>query len=71
MNHPQICPGDDDLITFVPGPDTQNDMSLPQEKRARTWVWDGKSGETRPFLTMPKGYRATHEYWDHAGDRFY
>ena len=71
MNHPQICPGDDDLITFVPGPDTQNDMSLPQAKRARTWVCDAKSGETRPFLTMPKGFRATHEFWESAGDRFY
>lgn len=71
MNHPQICPGDDDLITFVPGPDTQNDMPQPQAKRARTWVCDAKSGETRPFLTMPKGFRATHEFWESAGDRFY
>ena len=71
LSHAQICPGDEDMITFDPGPDTQNDMSLPQEERARTWVCDAKTGETRPFLMMPKGFRATHEYWDLNGDRMY
>ena len=36
LSHAQICPGDRDLISFDPGPDTQDDMSLPMEKRART-----------------------------------
>jgi len=71
LSHAQICPGDSNLVTFDPGPDTQNDMSLPMEKRARTWVLDVEKGESRPFLTMPYGFRATHEYWDFAGDRLY
>jgi oligogalacturonide lyase len=71
LSHAQICPGDANLISFDPGPDTQNDMTLPQEERARTWVCDAKTGGTRPFLTMPKGFRATHEYWDRDGERMY
>ena len=71
LSHAQICPGDSNLVTFDPGPDTQNDMSLPMEKRARTWVLDVAKGEARPFLTMPYGFRATHEYWDFEGDRLY
>jgi hypothetical protein len=71
LNHAQICPGDSNLVTFDPGPDTQDDMSLPLEKRARTWILDVEKGEARPFLTMPYGFRATHEYWDFTGDRLY
>ena len=71
LSHAQICPGDENLITFDPGPDTQNDMSLSLEERARTWVCDATTGDTRPFLMMPTGSRATHEYWDRGGDRLY
>jgi hypothetical protein len=71
LSHAQICPGDSNLVTFDPGPDTQNDMSLPMEDRARTWILDVDKAEPRPFLTMPYGFRATHEYWDFAGDRLY
>ncbi len=35
LSHPQIRPGPDRFITFCPAPDTQDDMSLPLEKRAR------------------------------------
>jgi len=71
LSHAQICPGDKNLITFDPGPDTQNDMTLPMEKRARTWMGNAETGETWPFLIMPYGFRATHEYWDYTGDRIY
>lgn len=71
LSHPQICPGDANLVTFDPGPDSQNDMSLSMEKRARTWVLDIVKSKARPFLTMPYGFRATHEYWDFSGDRLY
>ena len=71
LSHAQICPGDKDLLIFDPAPDTQNDMSLPMAKRARTWMGNAKTGETWPFLTMPYGFRATHEYWDYNGDRLY
>lgn len=71
ISHPLICPTNPDLITFVPGPDTQNDMSLPMEKRARTWIVDMKTKKARPFLTMPYGFRATHESWCADGSRFF
>ncbi len=70
-SHPQICPGDADLITFVPWPDTQNDMTLPMEKRARTWIVDARTGKTKQYLTMPYGFRATHESWNTDGSRLY
>ncbi|OPZ72491.1 MAG: hypothetical protein BWY83_00619 [bacterium ADurb.Bin478] len=71
LSHPLLCPTNPDLITFVPGPDTQNDMTLPMEKRARTWFADLKTGRTRPFLIMPYGFRATHETWSADGRRFF
>jgi Tol biopolymer transport system component len=71
FSHPLICPTNPDLISFVPGPDTQNDMTLPLEKRARTWVVDMKIGQAKPFLMMPYGFRATHESWSADGQRFF
>lgn len=70
-SHPQINPTDPDLISVVPYPDTQNDMSLPLEDRARTWIIDVRQHEARPFLMMPVGYRATHETWSADGQRFF
>jgi len=71
LSHPLICPTNPDLITFVPGPDTQNDMTLPTEKRARTWIVDMRTGQAKPFLIMPYGSRATHESWSADGQRFF
>lgn len=71
ISHPQLCPGDSNLITFVRLPDTQNDMSLPMEQRARSWILNVATGKARPFLIAPYGFRATHEYWDYRGDRLY
>lgn len=71
VTHFNFCPTDNDLITYVPLPDTQNDMNLPQEKRARAWKLNISTGETAPFLVMPKGYRATHEYWAPDGSKLY
>ncbi len=71
FSHVLICPTNPDLITFVPGPDTQQDMSLPMEKRARTWMVDMKSGVAKQFLTMPYGFSATHETFSADGKRFY
>lgn len=71
LSHPQLCPGDPNLITFCPLPDTQNDMSLPMKQRARSWICNVATGRARPFLIMPYGFRATHEYWDYPGDRMY
>jgi Tol biopolymer transport system component len=71
ITHPLINPEDPKVITYVPGPDTQNDMSLPMELRARTWKVDLNAGTDQQFLTVPYGYRATHESWSHDGERFF
>ncbi len=71
LSHPLLNPEDPEVITYVPGPDTQNDMTLPMEQRARTWKVDLRAGTDRQFLTVPYGYRATHESWTHDGSRFF
>lgn len=71
ITHPQICPSDPNLVTFDPAPDLQNDMTLPPDKRSRTWRLNVETGEAEPFLTAPIGFRATHEYWDRVGERLY
>jgi hypothetical protein len=71
LSHPLLNPEDPGVITYVPGPDTQNDMSLPMEQRARTWKVDLREGTDRQFLTVPYGFRATHESWTHDGARFF
>ena len=71
LSHPMINPGYPYLVSFVPSPDQQNDMSRPQALRARTWIWDARTGEVRPFLTVPPHFRATHETWSRSGDRFF
>lgn len=71
ITHPLLNPEDPDVISYVPGPDTQNDMSLPMDQRARTWKINHRSGSNRQFLTVPYGFRATHESWSHDGQRFY
>ena len=69
--HMLICPSDPFLVTFVPQPDRQNDMTLPMEQRARTHIADFRTAKIRPYLMMPYGWRATHEYWGPGGERFY
>ncbi len=69
--HLLICPADPYLVTYVHLPDRQNDMTLPMEQRARTMIADFRTGKSRPFLIMPYGWRATHEYWTPDGERFY
>jgi Tol biopolymer transport system component len=71
ITHPLINPEDPEVISYVPGPDMQNDMSLPMEKRARSWKVDLKAGTDQQFLTMPYGFRATHESWSKDGERFF
>ena len=71
ITHPLINPENLHIISYVPGPDTQNDMSLPMEQRARTWKVDEEAGTDSQFLTVPYGYRATHESWSHDGERFF
>jgi oligogalacturonide lyase len=46
-------------------------MTLPMDQRARTWKIDLRQGTDRQFLTVPYGYRATHESWTRDGSRFF
>lgn len=69
MQHLQFCPASDDLMSFAVWPDYQNNRDLPAAHRARAWLID--SGEARPLLTVPPGFRATHEYWSPDGERLY
>ncbi len=71
ISHAQINPTYPHLVTFVPGPDTQNDMSLPMDQRARSWIANMETGEVKQFLTCPYGFRATHESWSQDGERFF
>lgn len=69
--HVLVNPHDPDFVTFVPFPDRQECLELGPRERARCWHLDLRTGETRPYLVMPEGYRATHEFWDARGERMY
>jgi dipeptidyl aminopeptidase/acylaminoacyl peptidase len=71
MLHLMFCPANENVLTFCTWPDSQDDMALPDEERARTWIVDVSTGESRPYLMMQKGFRATHEYWSASGGRLY
>lgn len=78
--HPMINPVYPHLITIRPNShyrrmstflDQQNDMSLPMPLRVRTWIWDARIGEVRPFLPVPYFHRGTHMAWGKSGERYY
>ncbi len=71
ITHPLLNPANPNVISYVPGPDSQNDMSLPMDQRARSWKVDLDLGTDQQFLTVPYGYRATHESWSKDGERFF
>lgn len=58
-------------LSFVILPDGQNHPDAPREKRARAWKLDIKTGRAEPFLVMPPGFRATHEYWGPDGRLYF
>ena len=63
VSHLQCAPAENFILTFAPLPDRQNNFNLPPSERARAWKLDIEKGVAEPFLIMPVGYRATHEYW--------
>lgn len=71
FSHQLINPADPNLITYAPLPDTQNDMTLPMEKRPRARLINVEKGTDEPFLITPYGFRATHDSWSPVGDRYF
>jgi oligogalacturonide lyase len=68
FSHVQAAYTDEPIISFVPAPDRQNDPKETRERRARSWKFDAATGKAEPFLVMPPGHRATHEYWGPKGN---
>lgn len=71
VSHPNLCPGANDLITIDVLPDRQNERDLPPALRARSWKLNLRTRIAEPFLIVPPGFRATHEYWAPDGSRLY
>jgi len=71
FSHPLMNPTDPEVMTYDPLPDSQNDMDLPMEKRARTWKINLRDGTDQPYLICPYGFRATHESWSADGKRLF
>jgi oligogalacturonide lyase len=71
FSHVLIHPHDPGIITYCPLPDAQNDMSLPMHQRARTKIVRVDKGTNEPYLVTPCGFRATHDSWAPAGNRYF
>ena len=71
ITHTLFCPTDSDILTYNRQPDRQNELNAPPEVRARCWKLNLRTGEDVPFLIMPPGFRATHEYWSPDGKRLF
>lgn len=69
FSHPLVCPGDPDLITFVPSDNACWKMEWPQHLRTRTWAVRVSDGIPRRFITPPPGRTVTHESWSPDGKR--
>ncbi|MCM8766969.1 MAG: oligogalacturonate lyase family protein [Candidatus Omnitrophica bacterium] len=65
VSHLIASPSEQFILTFNILPDKQNDFQLPPSERARAWKINIEKEELVPFLIMPEGFRATHEYWGH------
>ncbi len=61
LSHVLVVPTEPLSVTFNLLPDRQDNPSLPRGRRARAWRWT--HGAAEPFLVVPPGFRATHEYW--------
>jgi oligogalacturonide lyase len=71
ITHLLFSPAEPLVVTYNRHPDKQNDFSCSPAERARCWKLNLATGEDAPFLTVPVGYRATHEYWAWDGSRLY
>lgn len=71
FSHPMICPGDRDLMTFVPNGDACWQMELPHHRRTRLWCVDVRDRRPRRFMTPPINRTTTHESWSPDGQRMF
>lgn len=71
LTHLLSVPGRSSEVTVVPVPDRQNHKDPSDPLRARCWKVNLDTGESWPFLTMPVGRRATHEYWEPTRGRLF
>lgn len=78
VGHPQFCPANNNLVSCIKLPDHQGgwpvkreSIDLPDELRARAWLIDLRTSESKPLVVTPAGHRATHEYWAPDGTKMY
>ena len=71
MSHIQGATAPGYVVSFVIGPDRQNDPEETPEHRARAWKVDVTTGQVETLLVMPPGHRATHEYWGPDGRLYF
>ena len=72
VQHLMFCNApDEDLMSFSPAPDHQQEWDAPWEYRARTYLLNAATGAVEPFLVLPKPFTATHDFWSPNGDRLY
>ena len=71
LGHIQGATAGDFAVSFVIGPDRQNDPEESFEHRARAWKVEVRSGKVEPLLVMPPGHRATHEFWGPDGRLYF
>lgn len=71
FTHPFINPENPDLVSYNPTPFAGNDMSLPDEKRAKTRMIRLGQGSDEPFLVSPVGFTPPHPSWSRSGDRYF
>lgn len=69
--HILFCPGDDNILSFHAYPDRQNQLDESPEHRTAQWRVDRRTGEMRPLVLVPPGFRAIHSLWGSSGSRFY
>lgn len=70
VDHVMFANADDDLMSFCVLPEYQNEPGN-DARRARAWLLNAATGRAEPFLVVPLGTSATHEYWGPTGDRLY
>jgi len=64
-------PTDQFTLSFCANPDKQNDPTAPDELRARAWRLDPRTGDCRPHILTPPGFRATHQFFGPDGRMYF